>query len=570
MILTPEQITDIVLHNPNKDMITKGRKYHKTMCLHIYGQGMESHVSTIQGFETPALKELRAKYSKNNKDLFARLIRPIDKIFTARGGSIYYNLSESGDKQAMALTSSKVLKGGKNLKEWIKDNWKPHFLDDPFGVCLVELDKDGQAYPTYKAITSIYDYATDGVKVEYIVFEVTKPEKKMLGLKESDVVYRVYDDAFDYMVKVESETVTPIKELTFKNFFGYVPGMINSDITDPCGCGWLSLFDDIISLADDFLLTGSIKTTHKFLHGFPKYWEYADDCPKCGGNKTFGGDPCPDCKGTGKNIMSRVSDAKLLTYPQSKDDPTVTPNVAGYVEPSEIYHNISTSELSALEDAMNFTIWGKSNDKKPPQVNVSGQQDSKTATQVLDEVKPEESRLIPISESAEKRHKFILDAIVDVKIKIGYSQGGGSSVNYGRRYMLESGDVILSKYTSSKTAGANVGVLDDLLIDYLETEYSGDPVKMAIKIKETQIEPFIHMKVAEVDLSASITAEDKAAKVYYTEWRRTINDGMILVFTTEMLKEQLYKYAAEKAKTVLEAKTAEVKLNNSFKQPFAA
>jgi hypothetical protein len=565
MILTPEQITDIILHNPNKDLVTKGRKYNKIMRLHIYGEGMDSHLSTISGFETPALKELRTKYSKNNKDLFARLIRPIDKVFSARGGSIYYNLSDSGDKQAMLLTSSKVLKGGKNLKEWVKDNWKPHFLDDPFGVCMVELDKDGQAYPTYKAITSIYDYSTDGVHIDYIVFEVSKADKKKLGLKDSDVVYRVYDDAFDYIVKVENGIATPIPELTFRNFFGYVPGVVNSDIIDPSGVGWLSLFDDIISLADDFLLTGSIRTTHKFLHGFPKYWEYADACPKCNGTGWIEAEHCHDCKGTGKSLMTKVSDAKMLNYPQSNTDPIVTPNVAGYVEPSEIYHNTSTNELSALEDAMNFTIWGKSIDKKTPQVNVQGQPGNKTATQVLDEVKPEESRLIPISESAEKRHKFIADAIIDVKIKVGYSQSGGSSVNYGRRYMLESSDAILTKYTNAKSSGANVGVLDDLLLDYLETEYSGDPVKMAIKIKETQIEPFIHMKVSDVDLSGSITAEDKAAKVYYTEWRRTVNDAMILSFTIEMLKEQLYKYAQTKADSVKKAKADEMAQQNQFK-----
>jgi hypothetical protein len=568
MILDKSQIKDIILNNPNKDLVEAGRRYNKTLRLHLYGEGLAQHLTTIDGFETPAIRELRVKYAKNNKDVMARLKRPIDKVYSARGGSIYINLSEGLDKQAMDLVSSKSLKGRKSLKEWIKDVWTAHYLDDPFGLSFVELDAEGNIYPTYKAISGIYDYLPDGVNLEYVVFEVSKLDKVKYGMKEDEKVYRVYDDAWDYIVKQEGEDVVILKNLSFPNFFGYVPGMINSDITNPEKDGYLSIFDDVITLADEYLLTGSIRTTHKFLHGFPKYWEYADDCYTCGTTGFLEGKTCPDCKGTKKRIMTKVSDAKLLSYPQTNQDAVITPNVAGYVEPSEIFHNISTSELAALEDAMNFTIWGKSTEKQTPQVGVEGAGDNKTATQILGEVKPEESRLTPISESAEKRHKFILDSIVEVSLRQGYVEGGGSSVNYGRRYMLETSDVILAKYNDAKLKGASVSVLDDLLIDYLETEYSGDPVKMAIKLKEMALEPFVHMKVAEVDASANITAEDKAAKVYYSEWRRTVNDAMLLSFTPEMLKEQLYQYAAEKAAKVQEAADKQMEKEAASKQQF--
>jgi hypothetical protein len=564
MILSKEQIKEILLNNPNKELIQSGRKYNKTMRLHLYGVGMESHLTEIKGFESPAIREIRSKYSKSNKDVMARLRRPLDKIFSARGGSIYFNLSDTLDKQAMDLVSSKNLKGKKSLKEWVKDVWTAHFLDDPFGVVFTELDVEGNAYPTYKAITSIYDYQPDGVNLEYIVFEVSVAEKLRYGLKEDAKVYRIYDDLLDQIVEVKGEEVIYLTNLTFKNFFGYVPGMINSDIMNPEKDGYLSLFDDALTLADDFLLTGSIRTTHKFLHGFPKYWQYAGPCTSCAGTKYKDGKPCETCKGSGLNVMTKVSDAMLLTPPQTKEDATIAPNIGGYVEPSEIFHTISTEELAMLEDAMNFTIWGKSLQNNKPQVSVG----DKTATQVLDEVKPEESRLMPISESAEKRHKFILDSIIDIKLRQGYSQSGGSSVNYGRRYMLEGADVLLEKYNDAKLKGAAVSVLDDLLIDYLETEYSGDPVKMTIKLKEMALEPFVHMKAAEVEASMNITAEDKAAKVYYGEWRRTVNDAMILSFTPEMLKEQLYAFAKEKAASVQDAADKQMEKEAASKQQF--
>jgi hypothetical protein len=541
MILEQNDISNILLNNPSKGLIAQGRKYNTTMRLHLYGEGMDTHLTEIKGFETPVLRELRIKYARNNKDLMARLMRPIDKVFSARGGSIYYKMSETQDKAAMAYASS--IKGGKNVKEWVKDYWKPHFIDDPYGIIFMEIDPVGNVYPTYKSITTIYDYQPNGVSLEYVVFEVSKAEKAKAGLKPDDKIFRVVDDANDYWIQQDGKTITILSQFTHPNHFGRVPGMINSDIIDPSKDGFLSLFDDVITLADEYLLTGSVRTTHKFWHGFPKYWEYADTCPACNGEKTVEGETCRECKGTGKNIMTKVSDAKLINYPQDKDTPTITPNVAGYVEPSEIYHNISTSDLSALEDTMNFTVWGKSTQRDMPQVQVG----NKTATQVLDEVKPEESRLSPISESAEKRHKFILDSLVEVNVKKGYIEAGGSSVNYGRRYMLEPSDSLLQKYNDAKSKGVDTDVLDDLLRDYYETEYSGDNGKLSVKIKKMNVQPYVHMTIAQVEASFSIAPEDKAAKAYYSEWKRTINDAMWTLIAADVLKQQLYDYAKTKA-----------------------
>lgn len=578
MILNLVQIKSIIIDRPNLSLINAGTDYNTKMRMHLYGSGLGDQMTKIEGYEGENLQKLRAKYSRSNKDLFSRLGRPIDKVFSARGGSVYYNLTEDQKKSAVNLSLN--IRNGYSIRKWVESYWKPHMLDDPFGLMFLEIlpiqeakkaKNEGKSfvYPTYKSISAVYDYQPKGSELDYIVFAVSTGEKKAAGYKGDEQIYRVVDDSFDYWILREEEEVRIIADHTYPNYFGQVPGIINSDISSPENDGYfLSFFDEVIELANHFLLKGSIRLTHDFLHGYPKYWEYADACDVCNGTKYKDGEPCKTCNGSGKKIMLKVSDAKLLEYPSTKDDPLVAPNVAGYVSPDKTYYEVSTTDLQLLEDAMNITTWGTGSKVKttPMQINQKG--DTKTATEVMGDIKPESDRLNIISEMAEKRHKFLLDNVIRLNLSLpGYA---GASVNYGRRYMIEGPDEVWNKYSDARTKGGAVSVLDDLLMEYYETKFQTDPVKLAIQIKLMKVEPFVHLTSQQTDLSASITAEDKAAKTYFGEWLSTLNEAMILSFTPELLREQLIGYAAAKAQAVQDAKAADVALQNSFKQQPAA
>jgi hypothetical protein len=553
MILSLPQIKSIIINNPGKERMVKGCEYSKKLRRHIYGEGLENHIKTVKGFEKDQLKDLRKEYTKSNKDLFSRLGRPIDKVFSARGGSIYYNLAEDQDKRARILSQN--IRNGYSTRKWVETFWKPHMLDDPFGIVFMEMLPQQDAvlaaqqgksfvYPTYKSISSIYDYLPKGNKLEYIVFKVTNAEKKAEGLKEDQQVFRVVDDSKDYYVERVGEEVRVIDNLTLPNFFGEVPGMINSDIVNPDqeNC-FLSFYDDIVELADDYLLDGSIKRIHKFRHGFPKYGEFADDCTKCGGSKYEGSDICPACKGTGKNAMVNVHDIKLLAWP-AKDEHLVLPKDAGgYIEPSEIFHKISTEDILSLENTMTFTLWGTQSKLKAQGPTGGPSGEPETATQILDDIKPQSDRLVPLSEMAEARHKFILDAVIRLNLMLASYQG--SSVNYGRRYMLESPDAIWLKYSEARTKGSPQSVLDTLLNEYYEANYQSDPIGLAMAKKLMYVEPFVHFDVAKLQ-ALNPDPKDYACKLYFSEWLSTMNEAMILSMSVELLKENLQTYAGTK------------------------
>lgn len=542
MILTPEEIKRIILDNPNKELVSTAQQYSKKLRMHMYGEGLKQAITKIDGFESDKLKNLRTLYAKSNKDLFSRLGRPIDKVFSARGGSVYYNLAQQQEKQARQLAMD--IRDGYSIRKWVEHFWKPHYLDDPNGIIFIEIDNSNFAYPTYKLTNCIYDYQVAGTTLDYIVFNVDKAEKVKYGIDPDTLVYRVVDDAFDYFVKKVDQEVYVLADLTFPNYFLKVPAILNSDIPNASVPGQqLSVFDDVIELADKFLLTGSIKDTHGFMHGFPKYWEYADGCAKCAGTGYEGADKCTECKGTGKSVMTKVSDIKLLTPPE-KDDVVLAPNVAGYVEPSEVYHRISTAEISNLESEMNFTIWGNEGRKQVMNSGLQGGNGKdvvKTATQVVDDYQPMINRLSTITDAAEKRHKFILDMVVEHNINKGYK---GSSVNYGRRYMLEGPDVIWQKYSDARKAGSPVSLLDDLYTEYLESKYDSDPVGLAINIKLKDIEPFVHNTIGEVK-NFGIDPIELNKKIYFGEWLASMTDAQLLA-TIDELKQSLTDFVALK------------------------
>lgn len=539
MILTPDQIKDILLHNPQKQLVAAGQKDNKTLRMHIYGHNIEADLPTIDGFEVDSMRALRIKYTKSNKDLMSRLGRPIDKIYSATGGSVYYNLPDAQDSRARKLALN--VRNGFPLKKWIESYWTPHFKDDPYGMLFMEVI-DKITYPTYKSITSVYDYLPKGSNLEYVVFNTTTEDKKKVGIEPNLVIYRVVDDAWDYFVQVQDQTVTILYQYSFPNLYKTVPAILNSDLVDPdCDGGVLSIFDEITELAQQFLVKGSIRVTSDFMHAFPKYWEYADDCTECAMTGFVGASVCPSCKGTKKRVMVKVSDVKLLAWPD-KDNPAVTPEVAGYVEPSQIYYEIAVKDLADLEDAMTYTLWGS---HKADKAKAEGQ--PVTATQAFIDSQPVNDRLTSISAMAEKRHKFILDCIIKFNISETYQ---GSSVNYGKRFIVEPPDIIWKKYSDARESGASPEVLDDLLTEFYESKYTGDPVKLEIKLKMMAVEPFIHNTILEVQEFAPAD-EDWKAKLYFEQWRRGLNDAMILSFSVETLTKMLYDATDSKKVTLV-------------------
>jgi hypothetical protein len=550
MILTPTEIADIIRTNPSQARLAKGREYKKKMCWHLFGDDKETHISLIKGFEpTKEMKDTREKYTKSNKDIFSRLIRPMDKVFTARGGSLYYNLSEANEKKAANLSNN--IRNGISVRKYVETQWKIQSLADPFGCMLMEMMPAQEAriaksegmsfvYPTYQSVDNIFEEKPKGNRFEYLILNVSKSEKVSLGLEKDETYYRVIDDAFDYIVKKKDEEVTIIQTLTMPNYFGEVPALRNSDIASYYDDSvFLSFFDEVIELADQYLLDGSVKIIHKFLHGFPKYAEFASECPECLGHGKAHGEPCKKCGGTGKMPMTKPSDAMLLDRPTKDEHPVYPKDIAAYISPDKTYHEISTADAKMLEDAMFATAWGTQSVVKTQGLSQPNES-PKTATEIVDDAKPEAARLNVISEMAEKRHKFILD--YTVKLNLSLPAYHGASVNYGRRYLLESADAMWRRYQDARTKKAPITVLDAMLNEFYESNYQSDTVGLSIAKKLIYVEPFVHYNAAELQL-LNVGDDTYKCKLFYSEWLAEKSEAELLVSDIAALKADLKTYA---------------------------
>lgn len=551
MILTNTQIADIVKNNPNKDLVAAGCSYRKRMLKHVYGYGLKDSLEKVKGFERDVVHEARKAYCRSNKDLFSRLLRPADKVFTARGGSVYYNLQDDQEKRARQISGAII--NGISVRKWVETMWMPHMIDDPFGIIMMEVlpptdyllaQNRGESgvIPTYRPIDDVFDYQPNGTRLEYVVFKVRKEDRKTYALPDTGEYYRIIDDAMDYIVRRDGETVTEIESKSLVNYFRRVPAMVNSDLRDPLKQGYVSFCDDVIELAEEFLYDNSIHRVHKFQHGFPKYSEYQSPCPTCEGTGYYEGDKCKSCGGSGQRVTANVASVRLLAPPSSKDDPAIKPSEVGaYIEPSITFHQIATEGLSSLENLMSMTMWGSQSKVKTQGMNASGNQ-IKTATEVVDDIKPQADRLAVISEMAEARHKFIIDCAILVQVNNSYQ---GTSVSYGRRYLLEGPDEIWHRYEQARIKGAPQTVLDSHLNEYYEAAYQSDPISLAKALKLMYVEPFVHYTASQLK-GLNPSPADYTAKLYYPEWLATVSEGMLLSMDIASLKQSLSEYVEAK------------------------
>jgi hypothetical protein len=93
-------------------------------------------------------------------------------------------------------------------------------------------------------------------------------------------------------------------------------------------------------------------------------------------------------------------------------------------------------------------------------------------------------------------------------------------VNYGRRYIIDSADVILEKYEKAKREGDNNVILDRLFNEYLTARYRRDPEFLRVMLLKASIEPYLHNNLDQV--SKYFGNKEAQRKVLFQDWWNTI------------------------------------------------
>ena len=525
MVLTFDEIKEII-KSGTPDWVKVARKESKKLNTHINGIGTADYLDSITGYENDRQYQLRKKYATSNKFVFENLLRPVDKVFSAAGGSTIIKTKTEPSEKSLSIKLSNVT-DGYSVRKWIENIQLNKYYTDPSGVVFFEWEKD-KTYPTLKSIHSIQNYQSDGRKLEWLLFEGEK-RKNDKGVELPGEYYRFVDDSNDYIIHRINEQFKIIEDETFINPWGYVPAIINSNIFDPTLTYRKSPVDSVMDLADHYLTTTSVKNIYEFLHGYPIFWAYVEPCRKCDGTKLYDGKTCDNCHGDGHTFTKDVSEVIKLKPPKNSDDPQLAPDVAGYVQPELPTWQEQRTELDWLWGLMHFSMWGTARQETA---------ENETATAAFIDSQPVNERLNKFTDAIEQTEQLMTDIIGVFYLRDNYE---GSSVNLGRRFLVESPDVIWSKYEKAKQNGSPKIALDYLLTQFYQSEFKDDKMNMIVAQKGIKIEPFIHKTDEQIN-SLPVADEDKKAKFYFNEFWRNLNKQDIVLKDTENIKKEFDKF----------------------------
>lgn len=465
----------------------------------VTGEGFKELLIKIEHLESESKATARKKYSKDIRDVIERVLKPRYNVFQANGGSEKILIDNDTIKK-LFINKQSNFKSNKSIFKYLSEVYFHLYDTDPNGVLFLEYKNSTNLYPTYKATKDIRDYEPNGQKLEYIVFEPYVKDEH-----PNWKYWRIVDDKTDRtFVELGGGTFTLLGDYTFEHPFGETPGLILSEKELVGTKIRIPSIQNIIELAKDHARDKSILTIYKFQKGYPIHWRFVTQCRACTGlgkvkkagttAKNGVMDTCGSCNGHGYIKNTDVTDIVTIPIPDI-DQPNIAPNIAGYVSPDLDTWKQYKEDIKDSEKLMKDTMWG-TNLYSHENANV---QETETATGRYIDVQPIINVLNDYADTIEYVDNtlcnWVLNFIDPVKNKgeILYSK------SYGRRFILESADVILEKYQEAKKTSDSSTVLDKLLEEFILSKFKNDHVMQNIMLKKMQIEPFVHMTLEQIN-----------------------------------------------------------------------
>jgi hypothetical protein len=463
------------------------REYSRQLNALVNGDGfIDELIEKIEIIESDKKSLARRKYSRDVKDVFSRLFQPIDNIYYATGGVKDYDIKPAIKEEFIKKIAS--IRDGKPLAEWVQHKAIELFNTDPNGLVFLEYTTSPKldVYPTYKSINSIRHYKGRGQMVEYVLFEPKlAPNNK--------TYWRIVDDAMDRTFLQEGGQFTLVDSVSFTHPFGEVPALICSNISYAGKDEKVAAIDSVIGIARELAQNQSILTLYKIFRGMPLFWKVVQFCGDCNGTGTVAGEVCGTCNGHGKYVgKNDVTDVIEVPLPEGDEKLLVGDNIGGYLSPELSTWTQFNDELLILEEKIYKSHWGTSFGIRTNN-NVE-----KTATEILFDKQPFENQLNKYADFAEHIEWKLSEWILNL-----YDTGKDKSesmitINLGRRYIIESYDVLLERYEMAVKSSCNSIILDKIFEEYLWSKFRNNPIDLQVSLAKAKCEPYLHSTVAQV------------------------------------------------------------------------
>jgi hypothetical protein len=499
--------------------VQDARTTHSELKALVYGEGFHDLlINRIEKIEEKQRAVARRKYAIDIRDLFARILEPRNNVFSADGGDEKWLIDDSTRKEKLKEYLENF-KNGKSLDEYLKDNLFQLSDIDPNGLIILNYSSDEEnnldkIYPTYKSIDDIQVYEPNGNKVKWVLF---KPVKKVISKGKTIEIVKYIDKDNVFVFLKNGATYTLIEDKSYANDFKEVPAIILSNIEKVGSNERLSWLFFVQELSKKLARDRSVRVIYEFLQGFPKSWRYEQICNLCNGTGKHNSDTCKKCSGTGQLGKNDVTDDIRLALPNSKDDATIAPNVAGFVSPDlETLKHMMDGE-TALEDLIEYTMWGTK--------RVSDGKGNETATGRFIDIQPLTNKLNVFADFAQMAHNTLSDFALRLADPLKDDKKVYNVV-YGRRFIIESPDVLMEKYGKARKEGQPITVLDKMLSEVIMSKYKNDIAMRSLMLKKSKVEPYVHLTTIEVNSIFGKVEANK--KVVFDEfWMQSNKDKNI-------------------------------------------
>jgi hypothetical protein len=222
--------------------------------------------------------------------------------------------------------------------------------------------------------------------------------------------------------------------------------------------------------------------------------------------RTGDNETCIPCNGKGHLRRNDVTDVSIIDLPRDDQSPIITPNVEGFVSPDLDTWARMNEDLADSEDLIESTMWGTTRVKEGT---------NETATGRFLDVQPIMVKLDSFADNVEWVHNKLAH-FVESWLLGSPKDTFEFHITYGRRFIIESPDSILEKYTESREKGDNNTILDKLLSEYILSKYQSNPIMLEEMQKKRQVEPYVHQSIDQVN--NIFGAEEAHKKVTFVDF----------------------------------------------------
>jgi len=585
MILSPDEIKKYILNPKNKYIIDYQVRLKQEHELHLTGIGLDNFIEKVDHIENESYLQVKKKLKNAiTVKAFEKVLRPKDKILTAKGGSIIYEFSDSNkDKEKLLKDALKDLSyKGYSLQGYTHQIWLDYGIwIDPMGLTLVEyvmdekitedgiiLEKTDKLKLNYISIyeringTEFINYHdidyTSFDNIDYLILNEGEQTKATPKKEIKYNVYRVIDEEKDeiWLQEKDDTNVITLKEgSTIYHEFGKVPAVFNSNRVDKKSTGnktgfFTTYCAESLIVAKDYLNDYIDYRIYKKKLGIPRYWEFKTICQTCNGegtilNTSYGEEnqpqyvTCNSCNGKNYNSERVLTDITYLDILQGESQSNVPPSGAVTL-PTDIQEQLR-KELDEMEFDLAEVVWGQGS-------AVDKERRDTTAFEVSVRNEGKIDKLRMIEHNKAEWQTAIINLFGQSMFESSFK---GVIITPDTQFIMLTPTESRQVYLESKKASSPNYQLDKLYNDYLLSEYESDPISLEKNKIIVLLTPLPHLNIIEAwDM---LTPEEKIIKKnlekFIFRYENEENKSILIVMEDgKMIKEindKFIEYANE-------------------------